>query len=682
MFLSKIWFVLIGLAAGVATTAAFVAPRSANRTIMELEGQRLDRAQYAADEMLRAEAHRWIDYAAKLARDADLITSLDSLNSSKNNEPAMVSKSVKGYLTGLVKDLGKAGIESVGAVDAKGRLVARLGERENDVGESVAGMEVINDALHGYLSDDVWGAGGKLQRVAAVPVLSKERDHVIGAVWVAAETGKGLAEKWKKNLGVEIAILLRGQVRSATVPDTLLFDLPGLVRDRAGEIAKAKRTRPIPFMVGSDRMLAVAAPFAGEASAQEGYYVLLGKMTPPADPLALLSSTTKDDLAWGNFPWLSIGFGFIVILGVGIALQRWETEAPLARLRAEVQRLARGEIHKLDDVAYAGKFGGIARDVNAAMERFTLASPPKSETAKKDLDAILGPAPAPAAAASVFDLPQSHYGALAPAPAFAQAAPSGAGSFPFAASAPAAAPAASIFAPQAPAPSAPGYLSQSTTPPPVTLAMGAGSSGPGTPASTLGATPDRRLLSPNLSGTKAPPPPPRVPPAAAPPKTLASESLTVPAIRGGALPPNLGRPAHSPSLSMPVAGLDLEAPGEATTLDGPGFGLAAPSAVAAGDQADTGPMDDGPADSGGRGSNGEMGDGEEDEDTHIRAVFSEYVAARGRCGEPVASLTLDKFRAKLEANKQQLIAKYSCRSARFSVYVKDGKAAIKATPVR
>jgi len=42
----------------------------------------------------------------------------------------------------------------------------------------------------------------------------------------------------------------------------------------------------------------------------------------------------------------------------------------------------------------------------------------------------------------------------------------------------------------------------------------------------------------------------------------------------------------------------------------------------------------------------------------------------------------DKFFAKLRSNREQLIAKYNCRSARFSVYVKDGKAAIKATPVR
>src|SRR5205823_5281885 len=110
----------------------------------------------------------------------------------------------------------------------------------------------------GYLSDDVWGGGGRLQRVAAVPVLSKERDRVVGAVWVGAETGKGLAEKWKKNLGVEIAVLLRGQVYSSTVAQAFLLNLPALVRERAGEISQAKRTRPIPFMVGADRMLAVA----------------------------------------------------------------------------------------------------------------------------------------------------------------------------------------------------------------------------------------------------------------------------------------------------------------------------------------------------------------------------------------------------------------------------------------
>ncbi len=70
MFLSKIWFVLVGIVAGVALTAAFVAPRPADRRIEQLEGQRLDRAQYAAEQMLKTDAHRWIDYVAKLGADA------------------------------------------------------------------------------------------------------------------------------------------------------------------------------------------------------------------------------------------------------------------------------------------------------------------------------------------------------------------------------------------------------------------------------------------------------------------------------------------------------------------------------------------------------------------------------------------------------------------------------------
>jgi hypothetical protein len=72
----------------------------------------------------------------------------------------------------------------------------------------------------------------------------------------------------------------------------------------------------------------------------------------------------------------------------------------------------------------------------------------------------------------------------------------------------------------------------------------------------------------------------------------------------------------------------------------------------------------------------------DDERAHFERVFEEYIALRGKCGESTTSVSADKFLAKLKSNRDQLVAKYSCRTARFSVYVKDGKAAIKATPVR
>jgi hypothetical protein len=71
-----------------------------------------------------------------------------------------------------------------------------------------------------------------------------------------------------------------------------------------------------------------------------------------------------------------------------------------------------------------------------------------------------------------------------------------------------------------------------------------------------------------------------------------------------------------------------------------------------------------------------------DEEIHFKHVFDDFVATKRECGESVAGLTLDKFAVKLRGNKTALMSKHQCRTVRFAVYVKDGKAALKATPVR
>ena len=58
------------------------------------------------------------------------------------------------------------------------------------------------------------------------------------------------------------------------------------------------------------------------------------------------------------------------------------------------------------------------------------------------------------------------------------------------------------------------------------------------------------------------------------------------------------------------------------------------------------------------------------------------MATRERCGEGSDGLTYEKFVAKLRKNREQLVQKYACRTVRFQVYVKEGKAALKATPVK
>ncbi|HCF58952.1 MAG TPA: hypothetical protein DFS52_13295 [Myxococcales bacterium] len=70
------------------------------------------------------------------------------------------------------------------------------------------------------------------------------------------------------------------------------------------------------------------------------------------------------------------------------------------------------------------------------------------------------------------------------------------------------------------------------------------------------------------------------------------------------------------------------------------------------------------------------------DEAHFQDVFNQFVATRAQCNEPADGLTLDKFLAKLRKNRDQLVQKYNCKSVRFQVYVKEGKAALKATPVR
>jgi len=79
---------------------------------------------------------------------------------------------------------------------------------------------------------------------------------------------------------------------------------------------------------------------------------------------------------------------------------------------------------------------------------------------------------------------------------------------------------------------------------------------------------------------------------------------------------------------------------------------------------------------------GNSADAFSEEEFHFQEVFREFVLTRERCMEPSDGLTYDKFVQKLRKNKEQLMTKYACRTVKFQVYVKENKAALKATPVK
>jgi hypothetical protein len=73
---------------------------------------------------------------------------------------------------------------------------------------------------------------------------------------------------------------------------------------------------------------------------------------------------------------------------------------------------------------------------------------------------------------------------------------------------------------------------------------------------------------------------------------------------------------------------------------------------------------------------------EAEEQVHWREIFEQFVSTKKQCNEPIDGLVFEKFSATLAKNKEQLVSKTGARAVRFSVYVKDGKATLKASPVK
>jgi len=128
-------------------------------------------------------------------------------------------------------------------------------------------------------------------------------------------------------------------------------------------------------------------------------------------------------------------------------------------------------------------------------------------------------------------------------------------------------------------------------------------------------------------------------------------------------PPGNPMPSNPPMAAMQAQRVQAD---DEATLVAPRPGQAIPGGNAGG-----APMADG-------------NDGEiyEDEETQWRRVYQEFVALKRKLGEPTAKLTYEKFRGTLQRNKEALMQRHQCTRVKFRVYEKQGRAALKASPVK
>lgn len=70
-----------------------------------------------------------------------------------------------------------------------------------------------------------------------------------------------------------------------------------------------------------------------------------------------------------------------------------------------------------------------------------------------------------------------------------------------------------------------------------------------------------------------------------------------------------------------------------------------------------------------------------DVEAHFKDVFDSFVSKKQECNENVAALTYETFRKQLIKSRKQIMDSQACKGVRFEVYIKTGKAALKAHPV-
>lgn len=63
-------------------------------------------------------------------------------------------------------------------------------------------------------------------------------------------------------------------------------------------------------------------------------------------------------------------------------------------------------------------------------------------------------------------------------------------------------------------------------------------------------------------------------------------------------------------------------------------------------------------------------------------VYDDFIALKTKLGESTKKLTFEKFRGTLQRNKDSIIARHKCERVKFRVYEKQGRAALKASPIK
>lgn len=652
MVLSRVWYVLLALLALAGISLAMVATNVIDDQARDSVRDALRRDRFELEATLKLDARARIDAIAVLAADSTVRATLREASRRGGGGDDAVRDRLRqrlGNLNSAEQLAGMVGL--VIATDASGLVVAQHGLAGGNwaPGAGLGEFPLVAQALNGYLRDDVWVLSDAVYRMAARPVI--DGGAIVGAIVHGKKIDDAFAQLLAARMGgASVAFFGRdGLIGGASGDGAALNEglAPLTPAQTVASLQEARQTEAFQNGERTDAIstglnsFAVYSPIVGSAShAQVGYAV--GRPVPHlGSPFAILSAASADD--WGSFLTSGAGIGTIVLCVLagllGLLFIWLERDRPLDRFAHATDKLAKRQVERLIPTEFGGKLRSAALHINEALERVRDAAGVSPVRRQADLDEILGPP---------GEAPQG--------PAF----------FGFSGDANTSSPEPQVPAPPPPGrafaePQRPSIAQAPAMPPPV--------GAPKPPAPPPGRAPHQKTM----LGAGAPPPP-GPPPGASPDASLGLGPLDAP--RPGGIPGGpLGLPPNKGPLASTLIGIPLDPRSE-------GDGPVQAQARRSGSQS----LEEGDED--GETMVAKVPDeliaktANDPQAAHFREVYEQFVATKKQCGEPVAGLTFDKFSETLRKNRDQILQRHGASKVRFTVYVKEGKAALKATPIR
>jgi hypothetical protein len=574
MILSRVWYVLLGLAVGVALYVVFVAVGQYDRQSVLALKEGLASDSQTVEWALKIDSRRRIDALLAGSVDPTLQQALVAANAPKDGKVpdkarADAKKALATINDGIPADFRG---DAMFAVDRDGQVVAEVGY------DSVAGNEdfelggypSVNDALHGWLRDDVWVLGAHMYLVSARPVEYDVTQRPAGAIVGIKEISKKYTSDLAKRTRTNLAFYASGEKMAGGA------GVDGFDEEKLDVVPNDLK------------------------NVDDKAYGDSGRTDP-----RMLSADDKDK---ANVPWPLLA-GVVLLAGaLGIVFTLLEHTSPLRELVQQAERLKAGGIDGLQVSAFRGSYRLVAQNLNLGMER-SIEKAGGVTRKPADLESILGPTPAQPAM-SAFSFPLAEAGSN---PAVVPPVP----------------PASGPVLTPVPGPAGPPRPAAGSSPRPP--GMSPANAGPA--LSALAAQAPHPAAPAPLPAAGRPAPPPRPAVAAAP-------------------FPSPPPPVNPPRAPMP-SGRDED---DDATMVG-----AVPAELMA--------QATGESPAGG-------------EPAEWLSVFDDFIRTKKQCGEPTDGLTFEKFAQTLKKNRDALIQRHGCKRVKFTVYTKDGRASLKATPVK